>query len=60
MLGISGVVFVIGLGLIAIGGGHDVGVGQVGSLMTIGAVLFGMFSCCIILIGRVVDIFDGP
>ncbi|MYA98095.1 hypothetical protein F4X90_00220 [Candidatus Poribacteria bacterium] len=61
MLGISGVVFVGGLGLIAIGGGDmDTGVGHVGALITIGAVLFGMFSCCIILLGGIIDIFDGP
>jgi len=61
MLGISGVVFVGGLGLIAIGGGDiDTGVGHVGALITIGAVLFGLFSCCIILLGGIIDIFDGP
>ncbi len=60
MLGISSVVFVSGLGLIAIGGGIDSEVGNVGAIMTIGAVLLGMFSCCIILIGGIIDIFDGP
>ena len=61
MLGISGVVFASGLGLIVIGGGDiDKGVGNVGAVMTIGAVLFGMFSCCIILLGGLIDIFDGP
>ena len=61
MLGISGVVFAGGLVLIAIGSGDiDEGVGNVGALMTIGAVLFGFLSCCIILIGGIIDIFDGP
>ena len=52
MLGISGVVLVSGVGLIAIGGGDiSTGVGYVGALMTGGAVFFAMVSGCIILLG---------
>lgn len=60
-LKISGIVFLSGLGLMGIGrvSGSE-GVTNIGAATTIGAVLLGMFSCCIIILGGLIDIFDGP